>query len=565
MKIITKVSNLNKDPSSQFIIKITSLITISIILFFFLFYLMVQSSVKRINEDVSYRLSNIESYIDEKFLDVKFKLNNLASSLSKDFIYSNTKFTNELLSYFVQKPGYPISTVYGPAGLYNKNMKMISCSLNSLAQSFQAKVFPEYLKETKKVPFQLQIGKIIYGSFLKELVIPLSISITNISGEYIGLIWTSLLVKDLNDQLTLRYAHNKFLSDIILQNNKNYASDSNYVFHKLDEALSVSSILKALLERNDIIVHRNLKNYPFTIELNIKPEYFESFLGRNILFYIGYLIILILVFFLLYKIVNNYYQTSLLFVHKRLNFVNQVSQNTDNEPDTFTLINEFSLNHFAQDINNLIEHYYLIQKDNLTQAELEKRKKFLDLAFTEKHFLSSKKSSIMNEEKLYLNKLISFIEEEYTTASLTDYLNEVINYCCEFYHEITCKIIVEKKNNKNFSFKHSALNETIFNIFTFIIRGNFEVCIKPIIVKGNFVKGYSFPFITIETTLSDEQSSTLGWMSGTSYVYSGLLSIHLLAKENNMILNIKRKDRKILFILEPLNQYGPSICKYYDL
>jgi hypothetical protein len=189
----------------------------------------------------------------------------------------------------------------------------------------------------------------------------------------------------------------------------------------------------------------------------------------------------------------------------------------------------------------------------------------LDLALTEKHFLSSKKSNIDDKKKLYLNKLINFIEEEYTTASLEDYLEEVTNYCGEFYHEINYKVIVEKKDKKSFVFKYTALNEAIFNIFTFIVRGNFEFCNNPITIKGSFTKECSFPFITIESTLSDTQSSTLGWMSGPSYVYSGLLSIHLLAKENNMILNIISKENKILFILEPLNKKVEFYNKAFEV
>jgi hypothetical protein len=204
-------------------------------------------------------------------------------------------------------------------------------------------------------------------------------------------------------------------------------------------------------------------------------------------------------------------------------------------------------------MNNLLDHYHLLQTERSNLQALEIRKKVLDLALTEQHFLASKKNNVASEEKLYLNKLLNIIDEDLTATSLAKYLTEVTNYCGEFYHEVNCTIIVTKKDDKPFAFKYTALTETIFNIFTFIIRGHFEIASNAIIIKGEFINDNDFPLITIETTLSNESPTTLGWMSGPSYVYSGLLSIHLLAKENNLILNIKRKDNKLLFILESVN------------
>lgn len=551
------LNNSNKNFEYQFRNKIFSLIIVTTLLFSFLFFFVIQYSLEKVNEDVNYRFINIESYIDEKFIDTKFKMNHLALSVSKDFIYRDVKFINELFSYLVPKPGYPVATTYGLGGFYNKNMEIVAgtnIDSKEWSKTWDIKVFPDYLMETKKVPFKLQIGKIIYGKFLKELVIPLSISVTNANGEYIGLIWTSLLLKNLNDQLTLHYANNEFLDSIILRNNKNYDTDSDYVFHGLDDNFSARAILKSLVQGDDVIIHKNLKNYPFTVELKVRPEYFKSFLGINILFHIVGLLIGLIVISSAFIIVNNYYRIPLLYLHNRLNFINKASQKADEEPDAFPVIKRFSLNNFTKDITQLLESYYLLKKDAIKQGESEIRKKVLDLALTEKHFLLSEERNASREEELYINKLINLIEEDHVSSSLSDCLDKIIDYCCEFYHEINCEIIVKKKDNKVFSFKHSALNEAIFNIFTFIIRGNFEVYTNPIIIKGSFSEKSSFPFITIEAPISDGQSSTLGWMSGPSYVYSGLLSIHLLAKENNMMLNIKREEDKILFILEPLNK-----------
>ena len=60
--------------------------------------------------------------------------------------------------------------------------------------------------------------------------------------------------------------------------------------------------------------------------------------------------------------------------------------------------------------------------------------------------------------------------------------------------------------------------------------------------------------ISIEVNISQESSATLGWSSGPSYVYAGLLPIYLLAKENNLFFDIRRKENKLFFILESVNK-----------
>lgn len=59
------------------------------------------------------------------------------------------------------------------------------------------------------------------------------------------------------------------------------------------------------------------------------------------------------------------------------------------------------------------------------------------------------------------------------------------------------------------------------------------------------------PIITIEVNGSSTLRS-LGWLSGPSFVYTGFLSIYLLARENNLLFKVEQKDLSIIFILEPI-------------
>ena len=164
-----------------------------------------------------------------------------------------------------------------------------------------------------------------------------------------------------------------------------------------------------------------------------------------------------------------------------------------------------------------------------------------------------------------MNKLISIIDEEPSSFSLEIFLKQVTDYCQEFYHELNIEVIVVKKDQKNFTFKHAALTETIFHIFTFITRGNFDTDNNTFTLKAHFLNKNSFPSIIIEAPLSEGSLTGVSWESGPSYVYTSLLSIYLLAKENKLFFNIAKKDNKIIFTLDPIDKKIGFYDKAFDL
>ncbi len=192
-----------------------------------------------------------------------------------------------------------------------------------------------------------------------------------------------------------------------------------------------------------------------------------------------------------------------------------------------------------------------LQTSRIDYQEQEIQKKLLNLVLVEQHFLFSNSSTITPEEKLYRNKLLSLINEEYISLSLSKFLQQVTDYCCEFYHDLQVKIITSKEDQKDFYFKHAALTEAIFHIFSFINRGKFDIDDNSLILKGEFKTENNLPTITIEAFIPKDSPIALGWTSGPSYVYNSLLSIHLLARENQLFFNITQKDEKMIFILEP--------------
>ena len=84
----------------------------------------------------------------------------------------------------------------------------------------------------------------------------------------------------------------------------------------------------------------------------------------------------------------------------------------------------------------------------------------------------------------------------------------------------------------------------------------FDTDDEELLIKAAFVNKNSFPTISIEANLRESSLQPISWTLGPSYVYSGLLSIYLLAKENNLFFYIRKKNQKLILTLEPLNKQG---------
>lgn len=549
------LKNENKKLCDKILVKVSSLIIAMIISFVIITSYFMQNYIKIIKENIKHEIYHVERELNDDFLDTNYIFYNLAILLSHESIYSNKSLIKTIFDLYVNVPGY--SFPYYPFKFIDNKGDIISGSGSIFSfhkKNVKLKSFPEYLNKARTKVFELQIGKIIHGSYLKKLLIPLSIGVKN-NNNHIGIIWGGINIEGLNKKLTSEYAHSQYFNSVILKNkNKDYLN-KKYISHELEDSISLISILRSSIQDNNIIVHRKLENYAFTIEIELNTMYLLTLVITNIIFLCFYFIIFVMFFCLLYFVIKSHYEKPLLLIYKKLGLVNQDLDTTTEELDKFYSTRKLHPNELAKEVNILIDSYHELKNTSVKKVESEIKQRILNLVLVEKHFIKYNKTNDIDERKLYLNKLVNLVDEGYTRANIKDYLKNITDYCSEFYHEIVINVIILEEDDRDFSFKHAALTETIFNIFTFIVRGNFDIYNSPLIIRANFDKESDFPLIIIEADISDKDSSTaLGWLHGPSYVNTGLLSIYLLAKENDLFLDIQKQEDKLMFILEPMSK-----------
>ena len=229
---------------------------------------------------------------------------------------------------------------------------------------------------------------------------------------------------------------------------------------------------------------------------------------------------------------------------------------------------EFCLQHLSQAINHIIDYCAIlhcnVEKDTLVNPAIELRHNILNLILTEHHYCSSNKNNNMKSSDLYLNELKRQINAKEQSLNLKEFLEEVTQYCMEYYSELKINLVLTEEDDKNFNFKHSALTEVIFNIFTVITRiGRFNI--DDEIILKTISHNNTLPNISIEVLTHESSPCPLGREFGPSYVHTGLLSTYLLAKENNLFFHIEQKENKIIFLFVPIDnerlQSANELCE----
>ena len=530
-------------------------------LFILLFCFSVLTTLNSMKGYTFNKFKSIEATINSEISDAKHIIYGLAASLSYESINKNNSHISNLINNFSLNDAER-SIPLGRLVLLDENGIIIDNDTNFDPTKFKKNAYSSCIEEAGKKYFELQVSPIRQGIRVHELIIPLNMAISNAKNQHIGTICSGLLLSEINNKLTLRYALGQYSNDIRLSNLISYLDNSNqYQLNEMNNVFTIKYLLKHSFKKKNIVIHKALVKYPFVIEMEMRPEYLRQALGTNISFYLSCLAIFVVFSYFLWKIIHNYFQNHMQLAYKRLSILNNFIQSTPINPlEDNNLLEDkkLSLKQFSHDINNLIDHCYSMQLNAnelaIQQPKLDTKKKILNLLLVERHFLPLKDTAT-NEEKLYLNKLMNIMDENEKTLPLFKFLEEVASYCCEFYHELDIKMIIYKKDYKNFIFRHTALIETIFHIFTFINRGKFETDGEQIILRGFFANKNLFPTIQIEAKINQDNNhlNASGWTFGPSYVYSGLLSIHLLAKENNLFFNIQQKDNKMVFTLEPMD------------
>jgi len=270
-----------------------------------------------------------------------------------------------------------------------------------------------------------------------------------------------------------------------------------------------------------------------------------------ILYFISYFSVFILFSYGLLLINNTIYKNPFERIYQNiLGVLVKIDPNINNN-DYFQALQITDRLKWA--LESIIDYCNITIANTGKQSEAELHNKILHVILTEHHYTSSNKMLGENIDNLYLEQLRRLVNEDTRTMEVSEFFREVVAYCCEYYNELDLKISISKRSNKVFMFKHAALIEVIFHIFGLIARiGKFDIENREVILKATFAYKKQFPTISIETNLLESSLKSLGWEAGPSYVYSGLLSIYLLAKENNLFFHIKQKNQKVIFVLDSI-------------
>ena len=238
-------------------------------------------------------------------------------------------------------------------------------------------------------------------------------------------------------------------------------------------------------------------------------------------------------------------------------------------PDNIT--QQFSLNIKTPDemqciaciVNNMVDHYKSthinIKERDLQISAEEVQTNILHLMLTERHYYQHHAESDfkVNNGSLYLAQLKKLVNEKKQLYNIVNFLNAVSEYCSEYYSELQIRAIIQKQDNKDFYFKKTSLSEAIFNIFSLISRiGQFNTETSEFTISASFESNNIFPTITITAPIIYSSLQSPGWILGPSYIHSGLLSVYLLAKENDLLFHITQEKENIIFILTPMENEG---------
>ena len=224
----------------KFITSIISLTLASILLLTFLFYYSVQSSINYMREDLNQKLSSIENSLNTKFENTKTLMYQIASSISLDLKTPGDEHLAELLHFFKPAPGYRLSTPFTGSVLVDMNGNVLANSVTSSpAQTKKLKArFDMCINSASKKAFQLNIIPMLTGDILKEPIIPLVTTVGDANNQVIAVICSVLLVNELNQILTKKYASNNYFGHLELQNKNNHLGDD------LNKIINLKAIIK---------------------------------------------------------------------------------------------------------------------------------------------------------------------------------------------------------------------------------------------------------------------------------------------------------------------------------
>ncbi len=564
------IKNIIKNQFKSLKAIIFILLLITIILFTIISSYIIQNTLDDIDERSRNKFKVIEKLILLKTREVNQVIYGMATLLARESIEKNNQYITKTVSSFDNNPDRYKALPFSGFKVLDVDDIIIKHTLipTHLFKPVKNEIDLALLKLSKETPFEAVFGPIRTSIWSKERIIPFCMAISNPKKVHTGTICSGLLVSEFNNQLndTLLSAHT---AKIKLLDQDSFDNESDN--YKADNVLTISNILKHYFQGKNFTIRELLPSYPIAVELELSYVELSKRIGLCVLNSIGFFILFSGCAYYLILINRRLYQAPFYEIQKRIfelpnNFTEVMTKVKKNE---MLESGDLCMHHLSQAINDMIDYCYLsyldAEKNALQQPAITLRNSILHLVLTERHYCSSHKAANVNSGALYINQLKKLIKEQYSSVDLFEFLTEVSEYCSRYYHGIDIKVEVHKKDHKNFTFYHSALTETIFHIFAAITRiAKFDEDVE-FVLSACFVRKSSFPTISIEATISVSSLMSSGWELGPSYVYSSLLSIYLLAKENNLFFHIEQKNQKVIFILEPVNnerlQHANSLSK----
>jgi hypothetical protein len=243
------------------------------------------------------------------------------------------------------------------------------------------------------------------------------------------------------------------------------------------------------------------------------------------------------------KITDDFFKNPLISAQNKISALNKfLNRQLDDAANNALLANadgingEFSPKKLAINIIDLVDKHYelLNQKKELVQDRLKTKQYFMKILFAEK-------SSNDNKEEKLVAAIKNIINEMPQTTAIEFFLCEIIDECKEFFQTCIARDLTKVKH-KYLTINKNILKEIMFNIFAFIHRS--RVLYESLAVFADLQNNNLTITIMVKNYVYDN-----------AFAHSSLLSVYILAKENGLLLSLKKEGKDLYLILEPfLNQ-----------
>lgn len=401
-------------------------------------------------------------------------------------------------------------------------------------------------------PFQVNIRPITYNEDLMGNIMPIDIAIFDTKGIFLGRLCSTIPVTKLEKKLGI-FFDARYFENVKLVNKTN-------ISEKVGEKTisdSVKMYVDAYFFSNGDQLLYSPDKYPFDLKIILRHKSLKKIAFTLIFSIMSITATLIFFFYGKARKMEAYYETPLKLILEKMEFNKMLIQKNENyEKLNIERVTkrEFCLNNFVklcEEQNELIANY-LKEKDLKQLEQNELFSKVSSLIFLDHHFSRIKKVKL-NEEDIFHHKMYKFLNEDFTNIKLRAFMNSFQEYCSEFFYEISVSVIWNSIDEDNFvNVKQTAFTECLTSIVNLIVRsGKYE---DQLYIDITHDEQEDFPIIEIVALFMGEQGlRNLGWENGPDFVDTGLLTIHLLAKENNLLFNIRDQGNKIYFSLKSVN------------